>query len=153
MPESTEIIGRVYENLGRRPGKLVGQARVGDDAAPHRGDRGAGRRRHVPVPGRARVRTGGDRDLVEQVDELLHGTDEVAGGEAGYRVEYVLELGTAGPAVGRPDEAGVGLAQERKAVPLLQVIELAPGPRHGGEHVTDGAVRQPRGPGVLDLPA
>ena len=47
------------------------------------------------------------------------GADEVAGGEAGHRVEYVLELGTARPAVGRPDEAGVGLAEERQAVPLL----------------------------------
>ena len=84
------------------------------------GDAGSGRRAEEVAAARwGQSRPGGDGDLVEQVDELLHRTDEVAGSEAGHRVEYVLELGTAGPAVGRPDEAGVGLAEERQAVPLL----------------------------------
>src|SRR5262249_61190027 len=76
---------------------------VSNDAAMQRVDRGS------RGDGKASVR---GADLIEQVDELLDGTDEVAG--RCVVVKQVLERFAGRPGLRPLGEAGVRLAQERK---------------------------------------
>src|SRR4029077_17458544 len=78
--------------------------------------------------------------LVEEVYELLYRADEVAGRQAGDRVEDVFELGGAGPTERRPHRAPVRAAQERQAAALFQLVEFRPGTVHRGQHVADRAL-------------
>src|SRR5689334_692989 len=139
---------------------LVGYGGVGDYAAAHGVDGGAGRRGQVTSAGRLGlvvVRRGGGRgthgeggggDLVQQVDELLDRADEIAGGEVGGLGQDTLKPGAARPAIGGPGEAEVGLAQERQLVVLLQLVQLAPGADGGGQCLGEPALGQP---GRLDV--
>src|ERR1700751_1292028 len=121
--------GRLAGDGGGGAGRLVGDGGIGDYATAHGVDGGAGGRGQVTRAGGAfggGVR-GSRGDLVQQVDELLDGADEVAGGEVGRLGQDALQPSAAGPPVGRPGKAEVGLAQERQVVVLLQLVELAPG--------------------------
>src|SRR4051812_14183329 len=93
-----------------------GNAGVGDDTAADRGHRGAGRAADCGSG------SGGVDDLVEQVDELLHPADEVAGRLTGVEQHLVERLAT-GPPPRRPREAGVGLPEEVDVGVVLGILQ------------------------------
>ena len=82
-------------------------------------------------------------DLAAQVEQLLHPPHEVAGGQAGHH-QHVVEVVALGPAVGRPGEPEIGLAQEVELVLPLQRVQLSPHPHRLCERRLHAPAGDPR---------
>ena len=94
---------------------------------------------------------GGVGDLVEQVEQLAHRPNEVAGSQVGLGQDR-LESISPGPPPGRVCETQIGLAQEIQVVLLLQVVEMAPEPNHRAENIRYTAGWQRRRDCIIRLP-
>src|SRR6266508_5459967 len=94
--------------------RLLAEGGVGDDAVAEEVGGAAGGTAEAGV-------AGGVGDLVGEVEQLLHPADEVAGGQVG-RAEYVVEGVALGPAVRRPREPEIRLAQEVEMVVVFECV-------------------------------
>ena len=121
--------------------RAVGQRGVGHHPAPQRAGAEPGRVAQRALPRRV-------RDLVGQVEQLLHPPHEVAGRQLGP-VQHVIELVALGPSPRGPAEAEVGLAELVQVMVALQRLELRPQPDDAAEHVPDRTAGHRRGGGVV----
>ena len=119
----TRARGRARVNTGHMGPYRTGRARlahrgVGDDSAAQRVDRGPGRLRD----GRCARCVG---DLVQQVDELLDGPDEVAGRKVGL-TSTRLQRRPRAQACAAQAKPEVGLAQEGQLCSCSTAVEVTP---------------------------